>query len=137
MPIVNQIMTSSVIYTHPNIPLIKLSAIFDEHNIHHLPVVDADKNLLGILSDRDVDRFLSPFVGKDNEREQDTETAGLLAESVMTASPVTVEAQTRVETASILLLEHNISCVPVTDEDGVLVGIVTWKDILNYYVYSD
>lgn len=134
---VKQIMTSNVIYTHPNHSLDKITAIFAENNIHHLPVVDADKNLLGILSDRDVDKTISPFVGSEQEREQDLATTKVHAEDVMTPSPITVEQETRVDTASILLLEHNFGCLPVTDENGILEGIISWKDILNYYVYSD
>ena len=134
---VQQIMITNVIYAHPNHSLAQLTEIFKEHNIRHLPVVDADKNLLGILSDRDVDKAISPCAGTEEETERDTATLKRTAEEIMTPSPITVEHQTRVDTASILLLEHGFSCLPVTDENGVLEGILTWKDILNFYVYSD
>ncbi|MBT8448800.1 MAG: CBS domain-containing protein [Gammaproteobacteria bacterium] len=134
---VRHIMTTSVIYTHPTEKLPALSEIFKSNGIHHLPVVDAKNNLVGILSDRDVDKALSPFLGSEQEREQDIATNELTAEHVMTPSPITIEQETRIDTASILLLEHNFSCLPVTNEDGVLEGILSWKDILNFYVYAD
>ena len=59
------------------------------------------------------------------------------AAEIMSSNPITIAETTRIETASILLLENNFSCLPVVDEDDKLDGLLTWKDILNYYIYSD
>jgi acetoin utilization protein AcuB len=48
--------------------------------------------------------------------------------------PITVDAQTSIEKASNLLLENNISCLPVISSQGVVEGILTWKDILKFYM---
>jgi acetoin utilization protein AcuB len=53
----------------------------------------------------------------------------------MTTNLITVDISTSIECASILLLENNISCLPVIDEERQLQGIVTWKDILRFHVY--
>ena len=133
---IKQIMTTNLIEARDNSNLKELSSHFDEHNIHHLPVVDEQGALTGILSDRDVNQSLSPFIDTDQEREQDKECLKILAKDVMTRDPITVTEDTRIDTASILLLEHNFSCLPVVNDNEDLVGLVTWKDILNYYVYS-
>ena len=133
---IKQIMTTNLVEARDDSNLKELSAHFDEHNIHHLPVVNEHGTLTGILSDRDVNQSLSPFIGTDQEREQDTACLKILARDVMTKEPITVTEDTRIDTASILLLEHNFSCLPVVNEEEDLVGLVTWKDILNYYVYS-
>ena len=133
---IKQIMTTNLIEARDDSNLKELSSHFVEHNIHHLPVVDEKGSLTGILSDRDVNQSLSPFLDTDLERQQDKDCLKILARDIMTKEPITVTEDTRIDTASILLLEHNFSCLPVVNEDDNLVGLVTWKDILNYYVYS-
>ena len=133
---IKQIMSTNLIQANEDENLKELDSYFEEHNIHHLPVVNGDGVLTGILSDRDVNQSLSPFIGTEHEREQDRSCLAILARDVMTKDPITVTEDTRIDTASILLLEHNFSCLPVVNENEDLVGLVTWKDILNYQVYS-
>jgi len=134
---ISEIMTTNVIRAQESTTVQEASDKFTEHGIHHIPVVDANDRLVGILSDRDVVRNISPFLGTEQEREQDLETMSLPVSSIMTTDPITITEDSRIDTASILLLEHNFSCLPVMDDDDdTLVGILTWKDLLNYYVYS-
>jgi acetoin utilization protein AcuB len=98
---------------------------------HHIPVVDNDK-LVGILSDRDIAGYISPVL----ELSEETRSAAHRPVSeIMTTNLITVDISTSIECASILLLENNISCLPVIDEELRLQGIVTWKDILRFHVY--
>ncbi len=90
------------------------------HTIRHLPVLD-DGRVVGILSDRDLRRAMT---GRPDE----TTVA-----DVLTADPVTVGPEDRVEKAARLLVEHDVGCVPVVD-GGRLVGIVTASDLLRAYV---
>lgn len=133
---IKQIMTTKLIEADEQMTLQKLAEHFVSNNIHHIPVVNQQRELIGIVSDRDVSNALSPFLGTENEREQDVALLDITVTDVMTEEPITVTEDTRIDTASILLLEHNFSCLPIVDDDEKLVGIVTWKDILNYYVYS-
>ena len=135
--LVNQIMSQNLNTVTPTENLESLSRTFDAVSYHHLPVVDADNILLGIISDRDVTKNLSPFIGTENERACDVELLNQTAADIMSAEPITVHRSTRIETASILLLENNFSCLPVVDDDGMIEGLLTWKDILNYHIYSD
>jgi acetoin utilization protein AcuB len=52
----------------------------------------------------------------------------------MNRTPITVDAETSIEEASNLLLENNISCLPVISPQGSVEGIVTWKDILKFHL---
>jgi len=135
--LVNQIMTRNVQTVFDDDSLGLLTKILNEVSFHHLPVVDSNNILLGIISDRDVMKNLSPFLGTDFERDCDSELMKQSAAEIMSSNPITIGETTRIETASILLLENNFSCLPVVDEDGKLDGLLTWKDILNYYIYSD
>ena len=106
--LVNQIMSQNL---HIALAEEKLDAIlktFDQVSYHHLPVVDDNNILIGIISDRDVTRNLSPFLGTDLERDCDRELLKQSAADVMSVNPVTVGQTSRIETASILLLENNL-----------------------------
>ncbi|HVY44844.1 MAG TPA: CBS domain-containing protein [Minicystis sp.] len=84
----------------------------------HVPVVDADGRLVGVLSARDALRA---------EAQRD----GLEAVAkLMHEKPHTVRPQTSAEHAIDLLIEHRIGCLPVVDDDGRPIGIVTDTDVL-------
>ena len=134
---VNQIMSQNLNTVTATENLQSLSITFEAVSYHHLPVVDEDNLLLGIISDRDVTKNLSPFIATEHERDCDLELLNQTAADIMTAEPITVHQSTSIATASILLLENNFSCLPVVDDDGKIEGLLTWKDILNYHIYSD
>ncbi len=135
---IHTIMTARVIKAQSEMTAGDLLTLFERHGFHHIPVVDAEDHLIGVVSDRDVSKWVSPFVGTDKERDQDRASLSTPAVEIMSEEPVTISENSRIKTASILLLEHNISCLPVIeDENDTMVGIITWKDILNYYVYAE
>ena len=100
---------------------------------HHLLVVDGRK-LVGIVSDRDVLRVISPFLDTLSETTRDVALLGRRVHQIMTRKPITVSRNTSIETAVALLIENGISCLPVTSSDRKIEGIVTWRDLLKAYV---
>lgn len=107
------------------------SQLMFENNIRHLPVVDKRGDLQGIVSDRDL---LCVFVNS-----RPWTTLGQLEKvwssqpisSIMTKSPVTVAPDTSLQDAGTVLLDNNISCLPVV-EGNRLVGIVTDTDFVKF-----
>ena len=95
-------------------------------------LVVEDGELLGVISDRDVLRAISPFLDTYSEEHRDIQTLARPAREVMRTDPITVAPDTEIEDASHLLLDHAISSLPVV-EGTELVGIVTTKDLLNHY----
>lgn len=90
-------------------------ALMKEFHIGGIPVVDEDKKLVGIVTNRDL-RF-----ERDNNK---------LIDEVMTKDNlVTTTTSTDLESAAKILQEHKIEKLPVIDKDGKLVGLVTYKDI--------
>ncbi len=135
--LVNQIMSYQIQTVYADDTLALLSEIFEKVSYHHLPVIDENNILIGIISDRDVTMNLSPFTGTDLEEERDLNLLNQTAGDIMSVDPITVSQTSRIETASILLLEHDFSCLPVVDADGKIEGLFTWKDLLNYYIYAN
>ncbi len=101
--------------------------------IRHIPVLDASGALVGIVTDRDVQRTLpSPLsAAAPEEHEALLETTSL--ERIMTTSVITVEADDLVGEAVEMLLAHHVDGLPVL-EGGVLVGIFTVRDALRAYL---
>ncbi|GAA5315692.1 MAG: CBS domain-containing protein [Candidatus Pelagadaptatus aseana] len=132
---VAEIMTTTPKTVTPDVSLEQLANIFERVSYHHIPVVDNGK-LVGIISDRDISVSMSPFLGTEAERNMDRDLLQKSANDIMTNQVVCADEDTDLDTASILLLENNFSCLPVTDAEDHLLGLLTWKDLLQYFVYA-
>jgi acetoin utilization protein AcuB len=105
--------------------------IFDTVNFHHLLVLDENKKLGGIVSDRDLLRALSPYVGSAAETARDLATLNKRVHQIMTRHPITLRPESGISEAVNLLLMHGISCIPIVDDKLKPVGIVSWRDLLK------
>lgn len=103
-----------------------------ERRIRHLPVVDENGKLVGILTDRDIRASLSPRLGTISENESDRVTLRRRVHVYMHRQIVTGTPEMPLAGAAALMLEHRVGCLPVVDEDRRLVGIVTTSDFLRF-----
>ncbi|MFT5143299.1 MAG: acetoin utilization protein AcuB [Rhodothermales bacterium] len=133
MTTVQDIMTRLVVRVNADDPLGVVRHKLTQGGFHHLPVVDGNE-LIGIISDRDVLGALSPFLESLSERERDKRTLDKRAHQVMTPQPYTILPSATVEAAAEMILALDVSGLPVIDPDGHLVGIVTWHDLLYFFV---
>ena len=131
---VEDIMSTEVVTVVADDTLKVVRDIFRQNNFHHL-LVARDGKLRGVISDRDMLARLSPFLDTPTEQPADREVLRLTAADIMSADPISVDRDTSIDYASIILLENGISCLPVVNGDGTIEGILTWKDILKYHVY--
>jgi len=103
--------------------------------IRHLPVVDEDGALVGVVSQRDL--YYSALVkalGHGTHAMGKTLHA-LRVKEVMQASPVTVLPSTPINEAARLMSRNKYGCLPVV-EDGRLVGILTEGDFVAHFASS-
>ena len=107
-----------------------LKKIFESNHFHHIPIVAAGR-LVGIVSDRDVLRFVSPYVNTMGEDNRALNTLKKKAHQIMTRDVVTVRAHDTVAAAATMMLENRCSCLPVLSDAGAIVGIVTKTNILD------
>ncbi|PKF61908.1 CBS domain-containing protein [Psychromonas sp. psych-6C06] len=126
---VSDVMTTRVVKVDMDDRLTVVKEILDSAPFRHLLVIE-DEELQGVISDRDLLRCLSPFIGTDAESVRDTKTIDQRAHQVMTRSPITVNSDTLIREALLLMLEHTIGCLPIVDE-GEIVGIFTLHDGLR------
>lgn len=114
--------------------LAAIQRIFERVRFHHLLVVSEDHEVVGVISDRDLLKELSPYLNTPSEQRRDLSTLKKKAHQIMSRQLVSGLPMTTIKEAACLLMEHSISCLPVLDENGALVGIVTWKDILKFFL---
>jgi CBS domain-containing protein len=113
-----------------NDKLLAADRLVDTKRIRHLPVLDEDGALVGIVSQRDL--FHSGLLRATGYGSHGR-TALLEAiriKEVMTTQVITVRPSTPLKAAARLMLEHQIGCLPVMDESR-LVGIITESDFVR------
>ncbi len=132
MPL-GEIMTARVVTVGMDDRLELVKEIFDNMKFHHLLVVDEQKKLSGIVSDRDLLRALSPYVGSAAETSRDLATLNKRVHQIMTRHPITLRPHSTIGEAANLLLAHRISCVPIVDDEFRPVGIVSWRDLIRAF----
>lgn len=126
---VDEIMTRKVVTVELDEKLEAIREIFAHFGFHHLLVVEKQV-LVGVISDRDLLRALSPFLNTISEEKRDREILKKKAHQIMSRKLISIDKDTSIEVAAKKLLENNISCLPVISPKGEVEGIVTWKDIL-------
>jgi IMP dehydrogenase len=93
-----------------------------QHGVSGLPVVDHDKKLVGIITGRDL-RFCVDY--------------SQLVEDVMTKNPVVEVGNVNLATAEEKFNKYKIEKLPVVDEDGRLIGLVTVKDMEKHQAHPN
>ncbi|MFQ5660425.1 MAG: CBS domain-containing protein [Gammaproteobacteria bacterium] len=128
--LVKDIMSRNVITVTLNDTANDVKKIFDNIKIHHVVVIE-EKKLLGIISDRDILRCISPYLDTPAETPRDHFTLNKRVQQIMTSDLITVQESSPLKEAARLMLENEISCLPVLNEENMMTGILSWKDILR------
>jgi CBS domain-containing protein len=139
---VEDMMTRDVITVAPQSPLKAVAETLARHRISGVPVVDEGR-VLGVVSEADIlekeaaeerPGALGRLLGRaGSEAKKAARTAG----EAMTSPAVTVPPLRDVAQAARLMVDRGINRLPVVNEDGGLVGIVTRADLVRAFVRSD
>lgn len=131
MPIAD-FMKPRVITIEMDDSIAMVHSLMKDASINHLPVIDSNRHIIGIVSDRDLLRAMSPFLDTAAENNRDLAVMRRPVHQIMTRRPQTALADTPLNEAARLMLDNNISSLPVTSEEGLLIGIITWKDLVGH-----
>ncbi len=128
--LLHEIMTTSVTTLPHDGSLLSAGLLMRQTGFRHLPVV---KNgaVIGLLSDRDVNRAAPSMFGTLSQEEYNEVFESTVIEKVMTKEPYTAQPDTPVRDVVNVVCERKIGAVPVVAENGALVGIVTRADLLD------
>lgn len=109
-------------------PVTRAWRLMEERHIRHLPVIDADGRLVGIVTDGD----LSELLLAERVRDASAAPPTLIVGKAMTSDAVAVSPWCDLEEAVRLMHARKLSALPVV-EDGQVVGILTENDILRAF----
>jgi len=99
----------------------------------HLPVVEGDK-LVGLVTERDLLRAAISTLDKAHELLDDNLKRYYFVREIMTADVVSVRPETPLLEAARILAKGKLGCLPVTEQDRTLVGIVTRSDLVEVLI---
>lgn len=130
--LVEQIMTFPVVTISAEDSLEKAWRIVREKGYRHLPVIDDSGKPIGLLSDRDLMRGKPAKAHRDQNlksKDPPETVSDLMATQVLTAA-----RETEIREAARAMINEQIGCLPVVEEDGLLAGILTTTDIMRAVV---
>ncbi len=140
------VMVKNVITVKEHDTLQEVAKILVDKKISGVPVIDDNNRVVGIITEGDLiyqgKKFHVPavieilggvFYFEDPRKiEKDLrKMVGVKAGDVMTSEIITVEENTSIEEIATIMVKKSINRVPVTDETGMLVGIITRQDLIR------
>jgi acetoin utilization protein AcuB len=137
LPRARELMTKSPKTVEPETTVRDATRLLETLAVRHLPVVDKNGALVGMITDRDLHRVTVPrLVAAEATREL---REALDASVATLMSPHVISVGEHASTAHVvgLMLENKIGAVPVVDGTGVLVGIVSYMDVLRHLSLHD
>jgi acetoin utilization protein AcuB len=126
-------MTANPIVGRPEMPVTEAQAVMQEKGIRHLPILDADERLVGLVTQRTLMHALPPDLSEFGPFVVNYILAKLQAHNVMVRDVITIDPDTTIEEAARIMADKKIGCLPVVDDDA-LVGIITDSDLFNIMV---
>jgi len=128
---VKNIMRTGIVTVEMDDSLGMIKEIFDNASFHHLLVVESNR-LVGVISDRDLLKSLSPGVGTASETTRDAVTLNKKAHQIMSRHLITLNPNAEIYEAINVFNNQGISCIPIINEENKPVGIISWRDILKH-----
>ncbi len=141
---VADVMTREVVVAEPTTPFKEIVRRLREARVSALPVLDDDGRLVGIVSEADLILKEDPELDEGahlfesrHRRLDRQKAAGLLAREVMSTPVVTIGPDASLPEAARLMHRKQVKRLPVVDEEGRLVGIVSRSDLLTVFLRDD
>jgi len=129
--LVRDLMTSGVESVHPGSTLAELLDLLQERSIRHVPVIDDEGELVGLVTQRDLLRRSLAARGDLPLTVHEEVVAHRTVDEFMTVGVLTVEPDSPLREAAELILDNKLGCLPVVE--GVhLVGIITEADFVKH-----
>lgn len=125
--IIEEIMTTNIITLGEEQTILDAYSLMIQHSIRHLPIVDQEKHLIGIVSDRDI-RDASPSILNNNNHQDNV--LQLPIKTIMKTNLITGHPLDFVEEIGAIFYKHKINCLPIV-KNRKLVGIITHSDLLH------
>jgi CBS domain-containing protein len=127
-------MTQAVRFVYPDTLMSEVADIFESTDFHHIPVLDEEGSILGIISEVDYRQLQDHFTRlrfKDFKERNEKFLNTLTAEEVMTKNPSCIHHESSISTVIQVFKENLFHALPVI-RGGQCIGIITTHDILQF-----
>ena len=114
----------------PEMSISEASAKMKAEKVHRLPVLDDDRHLVGVISEKDILLAAPSPASTLSTYEINYLLSKLKVKNIMSRNPLTISSGTTIEEAVKLMVENDLSCLPVMD-NGYLSGIVSKSDLFK------
>lgn len=143
---VADVMTHNPLTVRPDTPITEVIKTLAEHRISGLPVLDANNQLVGVVSETDLmwrETDVTPpayimildsviFLENPGRYERDLHKAlGQTVAEVMSSAPITTQPEATLSQAAKLMHDRSIHRLPVVDSSGHIIGILTRGDVIR------
>jgi acetoin utilization protein AcuB len=128
-------MNTNLVSVAPETKLSEVRALMKKNNFRHLPVVDGEGKLIGIVTDRDMrDASPSSLLSADEYQRTLDRVMEHTASEIMTKDPLTISVYFTLQDTLMVMGSRKVGALPVVDEDGYLKGIMSTRDLLKAFV---
>ncbi len=132
---VNETMRTDLITVTPETKLSDARKVMLEKRIRHLPVVQEDGSLIGIVTDRDMrDAMPSSLLNEEDYEKRMRKIVDHTVDDIMTRNPLTISGYYTIQDTLMVIQKKKVGALPVVDEDGKLTGIMSTRDLLASFV---
>ena len=125
------LMTRPVIKVGLSTKISAIEALFNEFKIHHIPVVDDQDHIQGMISENDVKRYKNWSARTQNNPPEHLSVSTVKAEEVMSEKVLSINESANLIEAATIMNAHRFHCLPVVNDQHVLVGILTAHDLIR------
>jgi acetoin utilization protein AcuB len=126
-------MTPNPISGHPEMPVVEAQQKMQKNNIRHLPVLDDDQKLVGLITQRSLMQAVPPDLSKFSPFVVNYVLSKIKVRNIMVKDVVIIEEDVAIEEAARVMADRKIGCLPVMRQ-GELVGIISDNDLFNLMV---
>jgi len=132
---VSRSMTRKVITVKPEASVFEAQELMAANGIRHLPVIDANQQLIGIVTDRDIRSALPyHFIKESCSKEQRDQICALAVKDIMTSDPISISPAYTIQDALLMIQNSKVGALPVVDDNGKISGILSVRDLLRAFI---
>ena len=123
---ISELMTPNPISLLPDDSILEKVNVFEDNNIHHIPVVTEAGDIIGMVSSKDVENITS-VMGNISEFNR-----SILVKDVMTKPVFSFYEDVDIKQAARAMVDNNINAIVVVNKSENIIGIITSTDLLKY-----
>ena len=130
--LLKEIMTKSVTTVNVADRFSLVESRMREKKVRHIPVIDNDRHVVGLISQRDLYRIASPRKTPSGDAYDPSYLDGFILSNVMTPAVQTLSEFCALKDGVSLMADKNLGCIPIVDKDDRILGIVTKGDVIRF-----